>query len=177
MQAYVSCKHEGDKVIVFERAGLVFVFNFHPTKSFADYTIGVHEPGEYKVALNSDDKEFGGEERLDTSVSHFTKPEPYSERPHRMMVYTPCRTAVIYARGNYRDRKKYLKKLQSFRSTARYNYWFFVCFQCLEDISFSDAPRLPRCLNNVVAFVTTDFNFFFFINLFAAMNSYEFPER
>lgn len=26
-QAFVSLKHEGDKVIVFERAGLVFIFN------------------------------------------------------------------------------------------------------------------------------------------------------
>lgn len=26
-QAYVSLKHEGDKVIVFERAGLLFIFN------------------------------------------------------------------------------------------------------------------------------------------------------
>jgi 1,4-alpha-glucan branching enzyme len=32
-QAYISLKHEGDKTIVFERAGLVFVFNFHPTVS------------------------------------------------------------------------------------------------------------------------------------------------
>ena len=28
-QAYISLKHEGDKVIVFERAGLLFIFNFH----------------------------------------------------------------------------------------------------------------------------------------------------
>lgn len=28
-QAYISLKHEGDKVIVFERAGLLFVLNFH----------------------------------------------------------------------------------------------------------------------------------------------------
>jgi len=32
-QAYISLKHEGDKVIVFERAGLLFVFNFHATVS------------------------------------------------------------------------------------------------------------------------------------------------
>jgi hypothetical protein len=27
LKAYVSLKHEGDKVIVFERAGLLFIFN------------------------------------------------------------------------------------------------------------------------------------------------------
>ncbi|VDP95804.1 unnamed protein product [Trichobilharzia regenti] len=44
-QAYVSRKNEGDKVIAFERAGVLFVFNFHPTQSFTDYKIGVETPG------------------------------------------------------------------------------------------------------------------------------------
>ncbi|XP_033215036.1 1,4-alpha-glucan-branching enzyme isoform X2 [Belonocnema kinseyi] len=94
---YVSWKHEDDKVIVFNRAGLVFVFNFHPSKSFADYAVGVDAAGTYKVALNSDSPEFGGENRIDASVPHFTKPEPYADKPHRMMVYTPCRSAIVYA--------------------------------------------------------------------------------
>jgi len=47
MQAYVSRKHEDDKVIVFERAGLIFVFNFNPNKSFTDYKIGVQVDGVY----------------------------------------------------------------------------------------------------------------------------------
>ena len=29
---YVSRKHDGDKLIVFERGGLLWVFNFHPTQ-------------------------------------------------------------------------------------------------------------------------------------------------
>ena len=33
-QAYVSLKHESDRVIAFERAGLIFIFNLHPTKSY-----------------------------------------------------------------------------------------------------------------------------------------------
>ena len=45
-QAYVSRKHEGDKVIVFERpADVVWLFNFNPTQSFTDYKIGVDLPG------------------------------------------------------------------------------------------------------------------------------------
>ena len=42
---FVSRKHDGDKVVVFERARLVFVFNFHPSQSFSDYKIGTHYPG------------------------------------------------------------------------------------------------------------------------------------
>ncbi|XP_074106688.1 1,4-alpha-glucan-branching enzyme [Cotesia typhae] len=96
--AYVSWKHEDDKIIAFDRAGVVFVFNFHPTKSFADYTVGVPEAGTYKIMLNSDDKNFGGEMRVDNTVPHFSKPEPYAGRPHRILIYIPCRTAIVYAR-------------------------------------------------------------------------------
>jgi hypothetical protein len=48
-QAYISRKHEDDKVVVFERSGLVFVFNFHPSKSYTDYKIGVWEDGPYPL--------------------------------------------------------------------------------------------------------------------------------
>jgi len=97
----VSWKHEGDKMIVFDRANLVFVFNFHPTKSFPDYPIGVKDPGKYEIILCSDDEQFGGECRIDTNVQHFTQPEPFSAYPHRIMIYIPRRTAIIYARiGN-----------------------------------------------------------------------------
>ena len=96
----MSWKHEDDKVIVFSRAGLVFVFNFNPTKSFADYAVGVDVSGTYNVVLNSDDPNFGGENRIDVTVPHFTSPEPFSDKPHRMFVYIPCRTAIVYATGN-----------------------------------------------------------------------------
>jgi 1,4-alpha-glucan branching enzyme len=59
-QAYVSLKNETDKVIAYERAGLLFVFNFHPTGSYTDYRVGVEVPGKYAVVLTSDEKRFGG---------------------------------------------------------------------------------------------------------------------
>lgn len=37
---FVSWKHQDDKVIAFDRCGLIFVLNFHNTKSFTDYKIG-----------------------------------------------------------------------------------------------------------------------------------------
>ncbi|OCT93898.1 hypothetical protein XELAEV_18011569mg [Xenopus laevis] len=46
-QAYISAKHEGDKIIVFERANLLFIFNFHPYKSFTGYRVAVNTPGKY----------------------------------------------------------------------------------------------------------------------------------
>lgn len=48
LQNYISRKHEGDKLVVFDRADkLVFVFNWHPSKSYTDYKIGVNVPGKY----------------------------------------------------------------------------------------------------------------------------------
>ncbi|KAH8118474.1 glycoside hydrolase [Phellopilus nigrolimitatus] len=96
-QAYVSLKHEGDKVIVFERAGLLFIFNFHPTNSFTDYRVGVEEPGEYSVVLSSDEKRFGGHDRVDTSIKHFTTPLAWNNRKNWLQVYIPTRTCLVLA--------------------------------------------------------------------------------
>ena len=49
-QGYVSCHHEDDKMIVFERGSLLWVFNFHSTKSFADYRVGASIAGKYPLS-------------------------------------------------------------------------------------------------------------------------------
>uniref|UniRef100_A0A3Q3VVG0 1,4-alpha-glucan branching enzyme n=1 Tax=Mola mola TaxID=94237 RepID=A0A3Q3VVG0_MOLML len=48
--AFVSARHEEDKVIVFDRANVLFIFNFHPTKSFQDYRVAVEAPGKYPLS-------------------------------------------------------------------------------------------------------------------------------
>eukprot|EP00300_Choanocystis_sp_HF-7_P001840 c11465_g1_i1.p1 GENE.c11465_g1_i1~~c11465_g1_i1.p1 ORF type:complete len:695 (+),score=145.00 c11465_g1_i1:46-2085(+) len=96
--AYVSRKHEDDKVIVFERAGLVFVFNFHVSKSFPDYRIGVEMPGKYKIVLDSDWEEFHGFSRNSANADFFTFAEPWDSRQHSLMVYTCSRTLLVLAR-------------------------------------------------------------------------------
>ncbi|TPX31684.1 1,4-alpha-glucan branching enzyme [Synchytrium microbalum] len=97
--SYVSLQHEGDKIIVFERGGLIFVFNFHPTESYTEYRVGAGEPGKYKVVLNTDSKEFCGHGRLDESVFHFTTPEPWCARPNYLQLYIPSRSAFVLARS------------------------------------------------------------------------------
>ncbi len=44
-----AVQDENDKVVVCERGDLVFVFNFHPTKSYKDYGVGCKNAGSYKV--------------------------------------------------------------------------------------------------------------------------------
>ncbi|SCV04982.1 LANO_0G15896g1_1 [Lachancea nothofagi CBS 11611] len=97
-QAYVSLKHEVDKVIAFERNGLLFIFNFHPVESFADYRIGVEQPGCYKIILNSDRPEFGGHNRIDEPSSRFfTTDLRWNDRSNYIQVYIPTRTAIVLA--------------------------------------------------------------------------------
>jgi len=86
-QAYVSLKHEGDKMIAFERAGLLFVFNFHPVHSYADYRIGVDVAGVYGVVLNSDEKRrFGGFDNVKSESTYFTTPQVWHGRKNSLQV-------------------------------------------------------------------------------------------
>lgn len=103
--AYVSTKHQDDKIIVFERAGVVFCFNFHCTKSLADYKIGVDVSGKYRIVLDTDDTKYGGQGRRDPTVEAHTFPEGYNGRRCHMCVYLPARTAMVLARvgeSNYK---------------------------------------------------------------------------
>ncbi|XP_029026979.1 1,4-alpha-glucan-branching enzyme [Betta splendens] len=95
--AFVSAKHEGDKVIVFDRANVVFIFNFHPVESFQDYRVGVDAPGKYRIKLDSDEVLYGGHGRLDHNTDFFTEPQPFNGRSNSMKVYIPCRTAIVLA--------------------------------------------------------------------------------
>ncbi|TWT41860.1 1,4-alpha-glucan branching enzyme GlgB [Phycisphaerae bacterium RAS1] len=54
--------HEEHKLLVVRRGAVVFALNFHPTRSAADFRIGVPEATNYRVVLNTDDLWFGGHE-------------------------------------------------------------------------------------------------------------------
>ncbi|GAB1726485.1 hypothetical protein NU195Hw_g2411t1 [Hortaea werneckii] len=98
-QAYISLKHEGDKVIVFERAGLLWIFNFHPSSSFTDYRVGVETAGTYRIVLNTDSPRFGGLGRVDDGEKSrfFTTDFEWNGRRNFLQVYVPTRTAMVLA--------------------------------------------------------------------------------
>ena len=95
---YVSMKHESDKVIAFDQPGLLFVINLHPYKSFPDYRIGVDTPGVYKIVLNSDDSEFGGNKLIHSNTEFHTQSQPYSGRANSLLLYIPSRVGIILAK-------------------------------------------------------------------------------
>ena len=93
-----GCNHvktdQGDLVIAFERQGLLFVFNFHPTHSYTDYGLAV-DAGKYKPLLSTDQVEFGGFGRFDISMIYRSAVERSFGLKHNLKLYLPSRTAVV----------------------------------------------------------------------------------
>ena len=92
--------NDADQILCFMRGDLVFVFNFSPVRSFADY--GFLVPiGSYDVVLNTDAKQFGGNGLADDSVIHLTNYDPLYVNDHKewLKLYIPARSAVVLRRN------------------------------------------------------------------------------
>ena len=88
--------NDDDQILAFRRGALLFVFNFSPTRSYADYGFLV-KAGEYEVMLNTDAKNFGGNGLADDNVKHFTNFDPLYEKVMKgwLKLYIPARSALI----------------------------------------------------------------------------------
>jgi 1,4-alpha-glucan branching enzyme len=78
-----------NKVIVFERSNLIFIFNFHINNSIFGYKFYVPQKGIYKIILNSDKKEFGGFDRVDDALDYETSDD------QMLSLYLTNRTAMV----------------------------------------------------------------------------------
>lgn len=96
-----SCRHvktdQGDLVIAYERAGLLFVFNFHPSRSYTGYGLAV-DAGKFKPILSTDQPEFGGFGRFDTTQTYRSVMERSFGLKHNLKLYLPSRTGIILQR-------------------------------------------------------------------------------
>jgi 1,4-alpha-glucan branching enzyme len=86
-----------DKIVAFTRGDFLFVFNFHPSLSFADYGIPVQ--GRFKIVLDTDDPAFGGFDRIDRKRLYLSIKK--AERnlinaPLYLYLYLPSRTAFVF---------------------------------------------------------------------------------
>lgn len=84
-----------NKVLIFEKKDLIFIFNFHPTRSIPDYILGVPNSGGYKVVFNSDRPEFGGFNRIDESVLYYCDQAGYHGLNYSIRIYTPARSVIV----------------------------------------------------------------------------------
>jgi 1,4-alpha-glucan branching enzyme len=88
-------EHDANKIIIFERAGLLHTFNFHPDRSYSDYRFEA-PPGKYKMIFNTDDGRYGGHRRLQPEQEHLTASKADAHHKHHFLsLYLPARTAQV----------------------------------------------------------------------------------
>jgi 1,4-alpha-glucan branching enzyme len=81
------------QVLSFERDDLYFAFNFSPFSSYPDY--GMNAPlSKYKVVLDTDELNFGGQGRIDHSTTYRTIASKNHGQPY-LKIYLPARTALV----------------------------------------------------------------------------------
>jgi 1,4-alpha-glucan branching enzyme len=87
---------KGAHILAFRRAGLLFVFNFHPVQSHTGYGIPT-EPGKYRILLDTDHPSFGGFGLIDDRQIHFTGPlfDDPSTGNRYLKLYLPARSALV----------------------------------------------------------------------------------
>ena len=94
---YPLHEHGSDLVLCFERAGLVFAFNFHPDRSYTDYRFNAPS-GTYQTILDSDAPEFGGHGRnLPNQIHHCVSDPTRQNRRSYLSLYLPSRSAQVLA--------------------------------------------------------------------------------
>ncbi|MDR0558570.1 MAG: alpha amylase C-terminal domain-containing protein [Prevotellaceae bacterium] len=79
------------QILIFKRGDILFLFNFNPSKSFAEYVFET-DSGKYKIILDSDSPDFDGFGRIDTKQIYITE---QSEGKHFLSIYLPSRTATV----------------------------------------------------------------------------------
>lgn len=86
------------KILAYERGGLFFFFNFHPSQSYPDYAITTIA-GKYNLILNTDSPQFDGHGIVSEPQEYFTNSYSVgSEVNHELKIYLPCRSALVMER-------------------------------------------------------------------------------
>ncbi len=89
--------HEDTRQLIYRHGPLVFVFNFHPTQSYADLRIPVPDPTDYKIVLDTDSAEFGGHQRVAPGMTYPAQSIPMYGRAQSIQLYLPARSAQVLA--------------------------------------------------------------------------------
>lgn len=87
---------EENKILAYSRKNFLFLFNFHPTQSYTDYSLPV-PAGKYRVVLTTDDDCFGGFNRVDKEFIYYTYSGSVvsTSKVNLLRIYLPNRTAIV----------------------------------------------------------------------------------
>jgi 1,4-alpha-glucan branching enzyme len=89
----INCD-EANKCLIYQRAELIFLFNFHADGSIPGYEFVVPDEGRYKIILNTDHVNFGGQGRVNEDMLYSTRFDEETST-HRLSIYFTCRTAIV----------------------------------------------------------------------------------
>jgi 1,4-alpha-glucan branching enzyme len=88
---------EHNKQLVFRRGPLVYVFNFHPSRSYSDWRIPVPDARDYKVILNTDNTIYDGPGLCAVQQTYWKQNMPIAGREQSLQIYVPARSAQVLA--------------------------------------------------------------------------------
>ncbi|MFD2255745.1 alpha-amylase family glycosyl hydrolase [Luteolibacter algae] len=80
--------HE-NKILIAERANLIFIINFSPDRSIPGYGVAPYKKDTHSLLLDSDEKKYGGHGRLDHGVGYPLHSDG------QIKFYTTSRTAIV----------------------------------------------------------------------------------
>ncbi len=93
----VMAVHEDNKWIFIRRGALYFLFNFHVWHSASQLEIGVQQSVAHRVVLNSDDQQYGGQQRVKGDMLY----PPMNQKAHgfsdSVHIYLPARSCQVLA--------------------------------------------------------------------------------
>ena len=84
--------HNGDNVVAYRKGDAILIFNFDPSRSYQGYEVPMPDIGDYEVVMSTDDKAFGGFERVNHQV-YIAKKMPDGRTGFQ--IYLPNRCAIV----------------------------------------------------------------------------------
>jgi len=97
---FVSLMDEENKLIIFEKGELVFIFNFHPSNSKDNYQLGTWWHSPHMILYETDDEKFGGHNSLaEGRKIWFPVQQGLAQHNRRnsIKIYVPARCAIVLA--------------------------------------------------------------------------------
>ena len=94
--------HNEDNVLVYQKGGATFAYNFDPNRSYEGYFVPTAEAGDYVVVMSSDDYCYGGHGRI------FHQRYTSTVQPDGRIgfqIYLPSRTAVMLRKSRLRNNR------------------------------------------------------------------------
>lgn len=87
---------QGDQILCYEKGGVLFLMNWHPTNAYPSFFLPVDGEGKYRVSLDSDEARFGGEGRVSHEVVY--EIGEIEGKGRGFEIYLPNRTAIVMER-------------------------------------------------------------------------------